>query len=354
MPAKIFKMNEASLDYNCINECARLIERGGIVAFPTETVYGLGVNSDDKKALRRLAEIKARPSEKPFTIHTSAFQRIEDFTSDGSIAVYKLIDRFWPGPLTLLLRSKKAKESVGLRCPSNPIAQELINRSLSTIVASSANLSDQQAAIDSGRVVELFSDKVDAIIDAGKTQLGIESTIVDLSSGEVRYIRIGAIEKERIEKVLNTKIVLFVCTGNSCRSVMAGALLKRELKALGRSNVEVIDAGTATLGGAPPTEQTIKLLADEGIEVKDHTSNRLTRRMLKKADLILVMEKAHEEYIATLEPTIRKRVFLLREFTLGKDSTNAEIVDPIGKSLEVYKDCFSIIKQAVERLKGLI
>lgn len=356
MQTKIFKMDDETIDYNCLNECVRIIEKGGIVGFPTETVYGLGINAADNKARKRLYEIKQRPLDKPLTLHISAFSKIEDFTSDNSAKLYKLIDKFWPGPLTLILKAKTKNETVGLRCPANKIAQELINRTTKTILATSANLSDKQPAVESKDVLNDFDGKVEAIIDAGKTKLMNESTIVDLSADTLKFLRSGAIDKEEIEKVLNTKVVLLVCTGNSCRSVMAKTLLEKALKEVGRSDIEVIDAGTQTIGNMPPTEFTVKLLAGVGIDVSSHRSAQLTRKLIRKSDLILVMEKSHEEYILSMEPQAKKRLYLLREFSFeesGKD-LDLEIADPIGKSFEIYQGCFNIIKQSIERLKKLL
>lgn len=347
-------MSEESVDYKALSECVSILDKGGIVGFPTETVYGLGANSDNSKALKRLWELKKRPQNKPFTMHISPLQRIDDFTADNSTEVYKLIDKFWPGPLTLIVAGKKRGETIGLRCPSSRIAQDLINRSTHTLVATSANLSGSPAAIEAQDVLGNFADKVEAIIDAGRTKLALESSIVDLSIRPVGYPRIAVISKERIEKVLSTKVVLFVCTGNSCRSVMAKALLEKRIKESGKPNIEVIDAGTGTFGGMFPTAQTIELLAREGIDISAHTSAQLTRRIVRKSDLILVMSKMHREQILSIEPQAKEKVFLLKEFAFGRGVGDPDIPDPIGQDMETYESCFRTIKQSIERVSDIL
>ncbi len=347
-------MSEEAIDYKALSECVSILDKGGIVGFPTETVYGLGVNSDNSKGLKRLSELKKRIKNKPFTVHISPLQRIDDFTADNSTQVYKLIDKFWPGPLTLIVAGKRKAETIGLRCPSSRIAQDLINRSTHILIATSANFSGSQPAIEAQDVLNNFADSIEAIIDAGRTRLALESSIVDLSLSPAGYPRIAAISKERIEKVLTTKVVLFVCTGNSCRSVMAKALLEKKLKESGKSNIEVIDAGTGTFGGMLPTAQTIELLAREGIDVSAHTSVQLTRRIVRKSDLILVMSKMHKEQILSIEPQAKEKVFLLKEFALGKGVSEPDIPDPIGQPMETYESCFKIIKQSIERVCDIL
>lgn len=153
------------------------------------------------------------------------------------------------------------------------------------------------------------------------------------------------------------KSVLFVCTGNSCRSVMAEGLLKKYLKELGRSDIEVASAGTRSLDGLPPTEETINVLKAEGVAMGDFRSRNVTAEMIKNADLILAMEDMHKDEVLRRASEAAGKIFLLKEF--GKpDNENHEegigIPDPIGRPIEFYKYVLNLIKKETERIAKIL
>ncbi|MFH1847787.1 MAG: L-threonylcarbamoyladenylate synthase, partial [Candidatus Omnitrophota bacterium] len=326
--------------------------QGGLVLVPTDTVYGIAADSKNEKAIERLYEIKKRPPEKRFALLIDAKEKIEDIAVDIPVVAYKLMDKFWPGPLTLVFKAKE-KDTIAVRLPDNLITQKIITLSRTNVVCPSANLSGEPASGEFSDAIKDFKGAVDYAIDAGPCELGVESSVVDLTAHPLQIVREGAIKKEEIMAVAYKKNVLFVCTGNSCRSVMAEAYLEKKLQEDGRNDVEVISAGLMMLPGMGATEETKELLEEEGIDVSGHRSQRLTRELLDKSDIILVMENLHEERIRQLYPKALNRVYLLKEFAQIKGDS-LDISDPIGKSIEFYRQTFVVIKDSIERIMNIL
>lgn len=351
MKTEVIKIDPINPRAEIIKKAADYIRQGKLVAIPTETVYGIAAAYDNKEAVQKLYEIKRRPQDKPFSIAVGDKDALERLCIDAGHLAYKLVDKFWPGPLTLVLKSKDNK--IGLRMPDNIVALSILKSLDCDIVLPSANISGERPPVDANEVYKNLSGMIDLIVDAGKTQLGIESTVVDLTVEPFIALRQGAIKKEEIEKAAKLKKVLFVCTGNSCRSVMAEGLLKKVLKERNRSDVEVMSAGVSAPIGLPATAETLELLSKEGIDMSAHRAKRIDSIMLKSSDLILVMEDLQEAYILELAPAVKNRLYLLREFAKIQDK-DLRIDDPIWQGKDFYEKTFYSIKECIEKIAELL
>lgn len=206
------KVNEKIQEEQII-KAAEIIKSGGVVAFPTETVYGLGANAFDEKAVEKVFELKGRPQDNPLIVHICSKDDLDIVASDISDKAYKLIEKFWPGPLTLVLpRNPSVPDvvsaglpTVAVRMPSHPIALKLIQYAELPIAAPSANPSGKPSATKPEHVKSYFQNKV--FIIEGQTEIGIESTVLDMTSDPILLLRPGGLEIEKIEEVLKEKIV---------------------------------------------------------------------------------------------------------------------------------------------------
>lgn len=192
------------------DEASEILHQGGLVAFPTETVYGLGGNALDEHAAKRIYAAKGRPSDNPLIVHIADMGALEVLTKEVPSMAKKLADAFWPGPLTMILpKSEKVPlgttgglSTVAVRMPDHPVALSLIKRSGLYLAAPSANTSGRPSPTLAEHVYEDLKDKIDLILDGGMVQVGIESTIVDLTEDVPVILRPGCITKEMLEEVV--------------------------------------------------------------------------------------------------------------------------------------------------------
>ena len=197
-----------------IDQAAEIIKTGGLVAFPTETVYGLGADALNAEAVAKVYEAKGRPSDNPMIVHIGRASDIGQLTPRLSPDIVTLIENFWPGPLTLVVKRKKGVpdrttgglDTVGVRMPDSPIALELINRSDCPIAAPSANLSGKPSPTRAEDVIEDLKGKVDAIIKGPDCRVGIESTVLDVSGEVPTILRPGIITPQHIEAAIGKKV----------------------------------------------------------------------------------------------------------------------------------------------------
>ena len=207
MKPRIFKVDPLHIDLDLLKQAAEVVNNRGLVAFPTETVYGLGADALDGKAVARIFEAKKRPLDDPIIVHIAKKEDLYRLVEEVPKEVEKIIDRFWPGPLTVVLKKTKivpdivttGLDSVAVRMPSNEIARKFIEIAGTPIAAPSANLFGKPSPTKAKHVINDLGERIDIVIDGGTTEIGIESTVVEFVDGKTLILRPGGISVEELK-----------------------------------------------------------------------------------------------------------------------------------------------------------
>lgn len=343
------------MDPSLLEKAAEVVRKGGVVALPTETVYGLVCDPFNPTAVARIYEIKGRPEKKPLVLFVRTAEEAQRYAADLSSEARLLMEAFWPGPLTLVVRaSEKAPhplvvkdQTLGMRCPDHEAPQRLMEALDLPLASTSANRSGKPPLL-TGEAVERELPEVDVVIP-GTAPGGTPSTVVDATRTPPVVLRKGALSLAKLEEVIGGPVrlapnlpyhVLLVCTGNTCRSPMAEMLLKALLPPKVRERVIIDSAGTAAYEGGPVAPETIRVLEEIDIPTdRGKRSKRLTQELVEWADLILVMERAH--LLAVSEMGGGAKAHLL-------GGEEGEIPDPIGKGPYFYRMVRDGLKQLLE------
>lgn len=211
MITKISKLDSKNIDENIIKKASDLIKNGELVAFPTETVYGLGADGLNENACKKIFEAKGRPSDNPLILHISNISMLYNLVENVDPKSKKLIDKCWPGPLTIIFKKSKiipniitaGLDTVAIRFPSNKIAQNLIEASNTPIAAPSANISGRPSPTRADDVYNDMNGKINLILDGGESDIGIESTVIDMSEDIPTILRPGFFTFEFIKEILS-------------------------------------------------------------------------------------------------------------------------------------------------------
>jgi len=366
MQTKVIKFDAGKADIAKIKQAAEVVDSGGLVAFPTETVYGIAcrVKTD---SLIKLDKLKTREPGKRYTLHIGQKSEAKKYVPTIGLRAEKLIKNAWPGPLTIVFKlneqdmhkqQKRLKKevfeglykdnSIGIRCPDNPIASILLRLIHNPVVAPSANITGQRPAIQPEQVLAEFSGQIDLLLDAGPCKYKKSSTVVKVGKKRLEILRPGVYSQEELE-ALSTVKFLFVCTGNTCRSPMAEGIfgkylaekLECEVDDLDKMGYKIISAGIMDIVGAPVSTEAIVACAAKGIDINAHKSRALSLQLIEESDFIFAMEQIHYQRVTTLCPGAEKKCMLLAE--------NQDIADPIGQPQEFFNNCAELIETAVRK-----
>ena len=221
---------------SCTDELVGIMRGGGLVAVPTETVYGLAGNGLDEKAVAEIYEVKGRPEVKPLSLMVHDAASMERYCENVPPQAYTLAKKFWPGPLTIVMKAKPCVpeivraggETVGLRCPDHPLTLELLEKSGVPFAAPSANPSGEPSPKNADSVLKYFDGKIDAVLDGGECGIGCESTLIDLSRTPYRILRQGALPADEIaDAFVDSMKIIGITGGTGCGKTTALNELER-------------------------------------------------------------------------------------------------------------------------------
>jgi tRNA threonylcarbamoyl adenosine modification protein (Sua5/YciO/YrdC/YwlC family) len=323
-----------------LNRVAETLRKGGIVALPTDTVYGLAVDGTNADACEKLRVLKGR-ERKPFTFFISK-NALREYTV---ISKQKIIDYFIPGPLTVILKKRAqvvlplTTEKIGVRIPQVHFINNLLSVYKNPLAVTSANVSGQTPLASTTEISNQFPN-IDLIIHDGQLR-SQPSTVLDITTTPPTVKRKGKIPVLEIEKVYGKKIlldgsvrfnVLFVCTANTCRSPLAEGIFKTLIP---EDCCHVKSAGILPMDGLPPAQFSLDVVQEFGGSIIHHQTKRVTQEIIEWADLILVMEFKHYNAILDIAREAAVKTFLLKEYR--RRVKYNEVADPVGKDIHAYR-----------------
>jgi protein-tyrosine phosphatase len=350
-----------------VRHAVRALAEGKLVAFPTETVYGIAASAMRADAVERLRTCKGRPEDKPLALALRGHAEALDWLPDLGPMGRRLARRCWPGPVTLVsdegierglatrlpetVRRRVCPEgSLGLRVPAHEAIHQVLHELPGPLVLTSANRSGEPDATTAEQVVEAVGDGLDLVVDDGPSEYGQPSTVVRVAGGRWDVLRAGVVPAAEVER-LSSCMVLFLCTGNTCRSPLAEGLCKKLLaERLGCAPEElpgrgfiVLSAGLAAMMGGEAAPEAVEAARELGADLTGHRSRPVRADLVAQADHVVAMTRSHLQALDAHFPYAGARVRLLC-------GNGDDVPDPIGCDQQVYRDCARDILRHLEEL----
>jgi L-threonylcarbamoyladenylate synthase len=353
---------------SAINRAAKVLRSGGIIIYPTDTLYGFGVVIHNKKAIKKLYDLKKRDRKKPYSILINSMKQAEQICGGLTTREAEFFRLLLPGKITVLLEAKKKLDlpgfghltKVGFRIPESNLCQMLVTKVGSPISSSSVNISYEPNIDETSVITEKFSADVDLFLDSGPVFSLKGSSVIDLTASPPVLIREGDVLKEEIERKLNIKIIgkidrhytiTFICSGNICRSPMAEGILRGMLeKTKFAKQIEINSAGTLNLDSSRASEEAIRISEKHNVNISDHISSPIDRQILDKANIIICMAAYHYNLLIRNYPEYADKIYILKTMDSEDNIFDPSIADPIGLSEEFYNQIFLEIQKELKRI----
>jgi tRNA threonylcarbamoyl adenosine modification protein (Sua5/YciO/YrdC/YwlC family) len=365
--AQILDWHNESDQSGIVHHAARALLAGHLVAFPTETVYGLAASALVPEAVERLRMSKGRPEEKPLTLALGSAAEALDWVPEMSPLGRRLSRRCWPGPVTIVFHDPRGqglvsrlaasvRQSVcpvgklGLRVPAHETVLQTLRLVGAPLVLTSANRSGAAPATCAREVMESVGEMAELVIDDGPSRYGHASTVVEVNGDSWSVLRAGVLSEADIKRQ-TAKLIVFVCSGNTCRSPMAEVLCKKFLaqelacspEELVQRGIIVLSAGLAAMMGEGAAGEAVQAARELGADLSGHSSRPLSASLVAQADELIAMTRSHLLALASRFPNLGPRPRLLCPD--GND-----LPDPIGCDQNVYRQCAQQINRHLQAL----
>lgn len=365
MTALLVDLRHVQDQRDIVHRAVQALAEGQLVVFPTETVYGVAASALREDAVQRLISVKQRQPGHPLTLAIKSAAEALDYVPTLTPLAERLQRRCWPGPITLVLPDDHPDsatavlapvvreaivpaKTIGLRVPSHPVIQNVLRLAAGPVVLSSANRPGAAEPIEGTEAHQQLAAHVDLILDDGRCRFGQASTVVQVDGNRWRILREGVLNRETLGR-LASYMILVVCTGNTCRSPMAAALMRHRLaeklgvpmQNLEQLGVWVASAGIAAMTGGRASPDAVTVMQEQGLDVSKHESQPLTDRLIRHADLVLTMTHNHREAILAQWPDAAARTHVL-----GRH--DGDVADPIGMSVAAYRQCAEQIDEYIK------